>query len=178
MPVGKWFRAAHPVKSILVYSLVVLIIFFAAHWWGSVFMQTFFLHRYGTHRMFTMSMFWERTFHLLTFLFQGSSYLIPRGYAWMHREHHAYSDTEKDPHSPHQFKDAAAMMWKTKERYDALTRGTTVTEDRFNGPVPSWPALDAIGNSYITRIAFGVGYTLFYLAFAPHWAFFLLLSGR
>src|SRR5690606_22728747 len=29
--------------------------------------------------------------------------------------------------------------------------------------------------SWTTRIAFGVGYTLFYLAFAPHWAFFLLL---
>ena len=63
----------------------------------SVFFQSFFLHRYGAHRMFTMSKAWERTFHLLTYLTQGSSYLNPRAYAILHREHHAYTDGPKDP---------------------------------------------------------------------------------
>ena len=79
----------------------VIVIFFLLHWWGSVFMQTFYLHRYASHGMFTLTRGWERFFHFLTFVSQGSSFLVPRAYAWMHREHHAYSDTERDPHSPH-----------------------------------------------------------------------------
>ena len=51
--------------------------------------------RYGAHRMFTMSKR-ERTFHLLTYLTQGSSYLNPRAYAILHR-HHAYTDGPRTP---------------------------------------------------------------------------------
>src|SRR5580658_1348377 len=70
---------------------LVIAIFFVAHWQISVFFQTFFLHRYGAHRMFTMSKGWERFFHLCTYMTQGSSYLCPRAYAILHRMHHAYS---------------------------------------------------------------------------------------
>ncbi len=79
---------------------MIILVFFVLHWQISVFFQTFFLHRYGAHRQFTMSKGWERTFHFLTWLTQGPSYLTPRAYAILHRMHHAYSDTEKDPHSP------------------------------------------------------------------------------
>ena len=50
-------------------------IFFISHWFLSVFSQTFFLHRYGAHRMFTMSKGWERFFYLLTYVCQGPSFL-------------------------------------------------------------------------------------------------------
>jgi len=153
----------------------VIVIFFLAHWWGSVFMQTFFLHRYASHGMFTLTKFWERFFHLMTFLAQGSSYLVPRAYAWMHREHHAYSDTEKDPHSPHFYSDAGSMMWQTKKHYDLYVKRTELTEKRFRTAVPEWDFIDKLGNKYATRIAFGTAYTLVYIAYAPHWAFFLLL---
>jgi fatty-acid desaturase len=43
---------------------------------------------------------WERFFNVLTAISQNSSYLNPRGYAVLHRMHHAYSDTEGDPHTP------------------------------------------------------------------------------
>jgi hypothetical protein len=66
----------------------------------SVFFQSFFLHRYAAHRMYTVSPRVERVLHLLTYLVQGPSFLSPRGYAILHREHHAFSDTERDPHSP------------------------------------------------------------------------------
>src|ERR1700738_1977805 len=88
---------------------VVIAIFFVAHWQLSVFFQTFFLHRYGAHRMFTMSKGWERFFYLCTYVAQGSSFLSPRGYAILHRMHHAYSDTPQDPHSPTNYKDVATM---------------------------------------------------------------------
>jgi len=43
---------------------------------------------------------WERFFFFFAWLTQGSSYLSPRAYGIMHRIHHAYTDTELDPHSP------------------------------------------------------------------------------
>src|SRR6058998_428286 len=79
---------------------MAIVIFFTAHWVISAFFQSFFHHRYASHRMFTMAPRTERTFHMLTYLAQGPSYLSPRAYAILHREHHAYSDTERDPHAP------------------------------------------------------------------------------
>ncbi|MDD9941140.1 MAG: acyl-CoA desaturase [Myxococcales bacterium] len=152
-----------------------IIVFFLAHWWGSVFMQTFFLHRYASHGMFSMSKFWERVFHFFTFLFQGSSYLVPRAYAWMHREHHAYSDTEKDPHSPHFYSNVWSMMRRTADYYADYVVGTTQTEERFRNRVPVWGLIDTVGNSWATRLAFGAAYVAFYVAFAPSWGYYLLL---
>jgi len=155
--------------------MLAIAIFFVAHWVLSVFFQTFFLHRYAAHRMFTMSKGWERFFFVCTWFFQGSSYLQPKGYAMLHREHHAFSDTERDPHSPFFAKNLYKMMWDTKNRYHGLNRGFIKTEPRFEGGIPSWPALERLGDSWVTRVAFGAAYTLFYIAFAPHWVFFLLL---
>jgi stearoyl-CoA desaturase (delta-9 desaturase) len=162
----------------LLSSSALVVGFFLAHWWGSVLMQTLFLHRYASHGMFRLSRGWERAFHLLTYVFQGSSYLVPSAYAYLHRAHHAYSDTEKDPHTPHRFKNAFAMMWETKKEYSALVNGRVQPEPRFQGPVPTWPALDRFGDTMLSRVGWGTVYTLFYLAFAPHWAFFLLLPAH
>jgi len=158
-------------------SVLVIVCFFLLHWWGSVLMQTFFLHRYASHGMFRLSRGWERAFYLLTYVFQGSSYLVPSAYAWLHRAHHAYSDTEKDPHTPHRFGNVFSMMWETKHQYSAFVHGA-LPEPRFRGYVPIWPALDRIGDSNLSRLAWGTAYTLFYIAFAPHWAFFLLLPAH
>jgi stearoyl-CoA desaturase (delta-9 desaturase) len=155
--------------------MVPILVFFVIHWCVSIFCQTFFLHRYGAHRMFTMSHGWERFFHLLTAVSQGSSFLQPRGYAILHREHHAYSDTPKDPHSPHVYPGLGEMMWKTKLRYDGLNTGTIKSEPRFEGGYPEWPLVENIFNSWPSRISWGVAYSLFYIAFAPHWAYYLLL---
>ena len=47
-----------------------------------------------------------------TWFFQGSSYLVPRAYGVMHRMHHVYSDTEKDPHSPLKFQNGIlGFLW-------------------------------------------------------------------
>lgn len=156
-------------------GVAILLSFLVGHWLLSVFCQTFFLHRYGAHRMFSLSKGWERFFYLLTLVSQGSSFLVPRAYAILHREHHAYSDTEKDPHSPHHASGFLDMMWKTKERYGSLVDGSRLPEPRFEGGYPRWDRVDQIGNSWPFRIAFGALYTLVYLAFAPHWAWFLLL---
>ena len=97
-----------------------ILIFFFCHWFLSLFFHTFFLHRYASHQMYTTGKKTERLFYFLTWLTQGSSYLIPRSYAVLHRMHHVYSDTEKDPHSPHFFKDIWRMMWHTRTIYNAI----------------------------------------------------------
>src|SRR3954453_7500360 len=125
---------------------VIIIAFFILHWQLSVFSQTFFLHRYGAHRMFTMSKGWERFFYLFTVACQGSSFLNPRSYAIMHREHHAYSDTERDPHSPHVYPTLSSMMWHTKERYFGFIHGEIKHEPRFEGGYPQWPAVDRLAD--------------------------------
>jgi stearoyl-CoA desaturase (delta-9 desaturase) len=149
--------------------------FFVGHWVLSVFFQTFFLHRYGAHRMFTMSKGWERVFHVLTWICQGASYLNPRAYAILHREHHAFSDTARDPHSPHTYPSFFAMMWATKNRYHGILNRSITPEARFEGGYPEWAWVDRVADSWVSRLAFGAAYTGFYLAFAPHWAFLLLL---
>jgi stearoyl-CoA desaturase (Delta-9 desaturase) len=157
---------------------LAILIFFASHWVLSVFCQTFFLHRYGAHRMFTMSKGWERFFHLLTYVSQGASYLNPRGYAILHRQHHAFSDTADDPHSPRNFGNPFTMMWHTKHRYDAYAYDRERPEPRFEGGVPEWPALDRLGQSWPMRFAWLAGYTAFYVAFASAWWHWLLLPAH
>jgi stearoyl-CoA desaturase (Delta-9 desaturase) len=157
---------------------VIILAFFVLHWQLSVFCQSFFLHRYGAHRQFTMSKGWERFFHLFTFVLQGSSYLNPRGYAILHRMHHAYSDTAKDPHSPENHPNVFSMMWTTALIYAGFVKHKAQPEPRFDGGTPEWPALDRVGDFWGTRLAFGVAYTLVYIAFAPHWAFYLLLPAH
>jgi stearoyl-CoA desaturase (delta-9 desaturase) len=157
---------------------VAIAIFFVLHWQLSVFFQSFFLHRYGAHRQFEMSPRMERVFYFLTWFVQGASFLSPRGYAILHRLHHAYSDTPKDPHSPTNHKDVFSMMWATKLRYEGFVKRTEAPEAKFDGGYPEWPGLDKIGDSWATRIAFGTAYTLFYMHFATHAWMYLLLPAH
>jgi stearoyl-CoA desaturase (delta-9 desaturase) len=110
-----------------------------------------------------------------TFLSQGSSFLNPRAYAIMHRMHHAYSDTEKDPHSPHFFKDVIGMMIQTKNIYLDYVRFKIEPEPAFRDNYPTWPLIDRIGDLWITRSLFIIFYITFYIQFAEYWWMFLLL---
>ena len=114
--------------------------------------QTFYLHRYSAHKMFTMNKFWEKFWYIYTWVTQGTSYLNARAYAILHRMHHAYSDTEKDPHTPHFFKEVFTMMWHTKKVYHGVLRGTMPVEQKFDKNFPVYPIIDKIADSWITRI--------------------------
>ncbi len=122
-----------------------------------------------------MSPFWEKFFYLATFLAQGSSFLNPRAYAIMHRMHHAYSDTEKDPHSPHFFKDVIGLMIKTKNIYLDYVNFKIEPEPAFRDNYPTWPLIDRIGDLWITRSIFILLYIAFYIQFAEFWWMYLLL---
>src|SRR5438067_2191902 len=125
--------------------------------------QSLFQHRYAAHRMYTMSPRVERALHFVTWLIQGSSYLSPRGYAILHREHHAFSDTAQDPHAPGMHGNALAMMWKTKKRYDDYAHHRRDPEARFLGGYPEWKLVDeTLGQSWPMRLFWVAVYTAVY----------------
>ncbi len=153
---------------------MVIIIFFAAHWYLSLFFQTFFLHRYAAHSMFTMSKRSEKIFYVLTWIFQGSSYLSAYAYAVLHRLHHAYTDTEDDPHSPSYTKGLFHMMWQTRDIYSDIYYDKMDVDDKFKKNIPLWRKFDRFASSNYTRFVWIVVYFLFYLAFATQWWMWLL----
>src|SRR5215468_7362541 len=154
----------------------MIYVLFVGHWLTSVFFQSFFQHRYAAHRMFEMTPRMERFFHLLTYLAQGPSYLSPRGYAILHREHHAFSDSERDPHSPRNFSNILTMMVQTKRRYDAYAYRRQEPEARFLGGYPEWKLIDeTLGQSWTMRVLWGALISIPYFVFATQpWQWALL----
>ncbi len=153
----------------------VILIFFVAHWYLSLFFQTFFLHRYASHEAFTMSRFTEKVFFVLTWAFQGSNYLSPYGYGVMHRMHHAFADTPEDPHSPKYDESLMKMMWKTKTIYSQITNKTMEVDDRFTEGVPQWTSFDTFARSWVSRLFWGTSYVAVYWLYADVWWLWLLL---
>lgn len=153
----------------------VIILFFVAHWYLSLFFQTFFLHRYAAHKAFTMSPFWEKAFFILTWFFQGSNYLSPYGYGIMHRMHHAFADTPNDPHSPKYDVTIFKMMWKTRTIYSDITNERVEVDPRFSDGVPKWAAFDKLAHTWVSRLFWGGVYFMVYLHYADAWWLWLLL---
>jgi stearoyl-CoA desaturase (delta-9 desaturase) len=152
-----------------------IIILFAGHWLLAVFCQSFFLHRYATHRAFHLSKGGERFFYLLTYLSQGSSYLVPRAYAALHLDHHFWSDTAKDPHSPSHAGSVFAMMLRTVDIYENWVNRVLAGDPLVAPNAPSWPALDRLGDSWPSRVVFGTLWIGTYAFLSPSWPYFLLL---
>ena len=154
---------------------MTIFILLAVHWSLAAFVQSSFQHRYASHRIFSLTPRAERVFHMLTFLVQGPSYLSPRAYAILHREHHAYSDGVGDPHAPKFFSNVLTMMWATAQRYGAHFDCKSSPEPRFLGGYPDWAALDRFASRWPVRIGWGTAYALLYLWLATAWWQFLLL---
>ena len=152
-----------------------IIYLFLVLWYGGLFFQTFFLHRYAAHQSFTMSKTTEKITYVLTWLFQGSNYLSAYGYGVMHRLHHAYADTEKDPHSPKYDENVFAMMWRTKSIYQNINKKRIDVDKKFTKNVPQWSSFDKIASSKISRIIWTICYILFFLKFASFWWLWLFL---
>lgn len=154
--------------------MAVLILVFTL-WYGGLFFQSFFLHRYAAHQVFTMSKTMERITFILTWIFQGPSYLSAYGYGIMHRMHHAYTDTKEDPHSPAFDANMFAMMWKTKNIYQDINNERVEIDRRFTKNVPQWSKFDAFAGSRFSRLLWVTLYVLFFVFFATSWWQWLLL---
>lgn len=155
--------------------MLAIIIFFIALWYLSLLCQTFFHHRYAAHGAFTMSKRAEKFFFILSYITQGSSYLSPRTYAILHRMHHAYTDTENDPHSPSYSPNMFHMMWQTRRIYLDIYHGKMKVEERFLKNLPQWDAMDKLGNSIVSRLIWAAAYICFFIYFSPSAWWYLLL---
>ncbi|MGB1003229.1 MAG: acyl-CoA desaturase [Salibacteraceae bacterium] len=154
---------------------MAIIILVLVLWYGGLFFQTFFLHRYAAHHQFTMSKPTEKVMFFLTWLFQGSNYLSAYGYGVMHRMHHAYADTERDPHSPKYDENLFAMMWRTKSNYQNINKELIEVDEKFTLGVPQWKAFDSFASSMASRVMFTLLYTLFFAYFVTNWWQWLFL---
>ncbi|HMT00929.1 MAG TPA: hypothetical protein PKD96_00435 [Candidatus Absconditabacterales bacterium] len=151
-------------------------LFFTIHWYGALAMQSFFHHRYSAHGTVVMSKRTEKLFFIISWILQGSSFLNPRAYGIMHRMHHDFSDTKSDPHSPHFFKDIFGMMWHTKKIYIEISDHPDKYE-KWDTKRPIWSWFEKMGESLISRLSWGISYSVFYLIFLPsgHEYLYLLL---
>jgi stearoyl-CoA desaturase (delta-9 desaturase) len=57
------------------------------------------LHRYYSHKSFEFKWTWLKWVCTFISILSGRGSVL--GWVYVHRLHHAYSDTDKDPHSPH-----------------------------------------------------------------------------
>ena len=151
-----------------------ILVFFLIHRYISVFFQSFFLHRYAAHLMFTMRKWWERIFHVLTRIAQWPSYLVPSAYAVLHRMHHKFSDTIDDPHSPIFFRDVWGMMKRTAKVYqDIILKNKYIDQFAKNYPVRNF--VDKRWQSRYSRIGRWVLYAVVYALLGAQWWMYFLL---
>lgn len=155
--------------------MLFILLFFVLHWYVSLFMHSFLHHRYASHGAFSMNKFWERFFYVVAYITQGSSYVSPRVYAIMHRMHHAYTDTDKDPHSPKNDANMFVMMWKTRVMAKKIYRTDYPIAPKFLKNLPDWKFLDKVGQSTWSRLVWIAIYVAVYVIFSPSAWFFLLL---
>ncbi len=153
-----------------------LIGFLIFQWYGSLFFQTFFHHRYAAHSMFKMNKFWEKVFFFFSFIFQGASYLSPNTYGILHRMHHAHTDTKKDPHSPTFQKSIIEMMFQTRSIYLDIDKNKIKVDDIFKENLPVWKSFDLFAQSRFTRLGWVFIYVGIYYFFAKdNWLLYFLL---
>lgn len=154
---------------------MIVVIFFLAHWYASLFFQSFFHHRYAAHRHFTMTKRWEKIFNICCFVTQGSSYISAYAYGIMHRLHHEHTDKPNDPHSPVNHPNFWRMMLETRNNYFDIYSGKTNVPEKIKNNLPEWHAFDKIAHNWITRVCWMALYLAFYLQFATSWWQYLLL---
>jgi len=154
---------------------MVVVVFVIFLWYSGLFFQTFFLHRYAAHQVFTMSKLGEKVCFFLTWVFQGSNYLSAYGYGVMHRLHHAHADTEKDPHSPKYDANLFSMMWRTKNTYQSINQKILEVEEKYTKNVPQWKSFDNFASSNISRLFWAALYVLFFIYFTTAWWQWILL---
>lgn len=162
--------------------LLITFVLFSAHWVASIFFQSILHHRGAAHNMYEFkNEFWKKLAYVGSFLTLGPSYMSAYTYGVFHRMHHAYADTDKDPHRPYGgtfgvFK----TLWVTASRYREIFNGSdyitidgvkVLVEDRFKKNVMDWPIFDAIFHNWWTRLVWVLLYFFFYqeVLGAPVW---------
>ncbi|NNC95996.1 MAG: acyl-CoA desaturase [Chitinophagales bacterium] len=154
---------------------MAIVIIFIVHWYLTIFIHSFFLHRYASHKQFTMSRGWEKFFYIMTWMTLGSNYLSAYGYGVMHRMHHAFADTKDDPHSPKFSKNVFEMMWQTRTRYNNINYQKIDIDEKFTSGAVQWHAFEKIADTWYSRLFYAFAIIALYAFLATAWWQWLLL---
>ena len=84
--------------SLYMYTLSNLVITLISFYVLNILGNWMMLHRYFSHRSFEFKNDIVKWIFILLSVLSGRG--SPLGWSYLHRKHHTYSDTEKDPHSP------------------------------------------------------------------------------
>lgn len=146
------------VKTAL-YLLIWGLFIYNAYWyvkltafiWCGLLFQSGFFHRYAAHQVYTMSPGMVKVAYVLSWIFQGTSYLSAYVYGVMHRIHHAFVDTKYDPHSPNIDNNAIDMMIRTGAVYNFMYgKDVWLVPAEENDGYPKVVILQ--GNSWLVRL--------------------------
>lgn len=97
-------------------------------------------HRYWSHRQFKMRRWVEMTTVVLGLYALAGD---PLNYARTHRQHHAFADTDKDPHSPMKGRWHAFVGWMFKDRVKA---GPSIIRDLLK---PQYAYLQVVAHEQV-----------------------------
>ena len=104
----------------------------AAAYWARMFGITAGYHRYFAHAAYRTS---RRFQFALAWLGAAAAQKGPLWWAGHHRNHHLYSDTEKDIHSPSREGFWWSHVgWILSDRFDAIEWGSITLSPRGGGP--------------------------------------------
>ncbi len=139
----------------------------ALPWWGylivglilthiTIASVTIFLHRCQAHRALTLHPIASHFFRFCLWLTTG---MVTREWVAVHRKHHAKTETEEDPHSPH-VKGIHKVLWEGAELYRAEARKVATLENYGRGTPDDWlerklyTPFNALGVSLLAVIDF------------------------
>lgn len=122
-----------------------------------------------------MSPAWEKFFFICCFITQGSSYISASSYGMMHRLHHAHTDKEEDPHSPHFEPNPFLLLLKTRNNYHSIYKGSQHVEAKYKKGLPVWEAFDRLAHTWVSRSLWVIIYITVYIYFATAWWMYLFL---
>jgi stearoyl-CoA desaturase (delta-9 desaturase) len=119
---------------LLVSLLVAIVVGFAASQVGTM-VTTIYLHRTLAHRSLRLSPGVAFAGRVLVWLTSG---IRPREWAAVHRRHHAFTDTDGDPHSPKVLGWARVQLTNAKLYRQAARDGVTVPRYARDIPADRW----------------------------------------
>lgn len=93
----------------------------------------------------------------------------------MHRLHHAHTDKEEDPHSPHFEPNPFLLLLRTRNNYDAIYTAFQLVNDKYKKRLPEWKGFDKFAHTWYARTAWAIIYISVYICFATAWWMYLLL---
>lgn len=114
-------------------------------WWGYILVAlglthvtiasvTIFLHRHQAHRALDLHPAVAHFFRLWLWLTTG---MVTSEWVSIHRKHHAYCETEADPHSP-QVKGLGEVLWRGAELYRAELGNRETLQKYGHGTPDDW----------------------------------------